>query len=72
MYTFTTQQLLMMLASLKHYHDHLVAQVEGMDSDNEEYGLLTDDVLYLNNLIHDVDEMYEKQYQEQFGSSPKK
>ena len=72
MYTFTTRQLLMMLASLKHYHDHLVAQVEDMDSDNEEYGLLTDDVLYLNNLIHDVDEMYEKQYQEQFGSSPKK
>ena len=72
MYTFTTRQLLMILASLKHYHDHLVAQVEGMDSDNEEYGLLTDDVLYLNNLIHDVDEMYEKQYQEQFGSSPKK
>ena len=72
MHTFNTQQLLMILASLKHYHDHLVAQVEDMDSDNEEYGLLTDDVLYLNNLIHDVDEMYEKQYQEQFGSSPKK
>ena len=71
MQTFNTQQLLMILASLKHYHDHLVAQVEDMDSDNEEYGLLTDDVLYLNSLIHEVDEMHEKQYQEQFGSSPK-
>ena len=61
----------MILTSLKHYHDHLIAQIENMDSDNDEYGLLTDDVLYINNLIHDVDEMYQKQYKEQFGSSPK-
>jgi len=70
MHTFNTQQLLMILTSLKHYHDHLVEQIENMDSDNDEYGLLTDDILYLNNLIFDTDEMYAKQYKEQFGSSP--
>jgi hypothetical protein len=61
----------MILASLKHYHDHLAAQLEEMDDDDDQYGVVADDVLYLNNLINEVDEMYEKQYQEKFGSSPK-
>ena len=63
-------QLLTIIKALSLYQDHLEAQLESMSSDEDDYGITADEMVYVRDLLPKIEKLHETMFEEKYGEKP--